>query len=47
MGILNATDDSFSGDGIGSNVDRALQLTKEFVDAGVDIVDVDEKEKSD
>ncbi|MBT36640.1 MAG: dihydropteroate synthase, partial [Chloroflexi bacterium] len=40
MGILNATDDSFSGDGIGSNVDKALQLTKEFVDAGVDIVDV-------
>ena len=40
MGILNATDDSFSGDGIGSNVDKALQLTKGFVDAGVDIVDV-------
>ena len=40
MGILNATDDSFSGDGVGNNIDKALQLAKGFVDAGVDIVDV-------
>ena len=40
MGILNATDDSFSGDGVGNNIDKALQLTKGYVDAGVDIVDV-------
>ena len=40
MGILNATDDSFSGDGIGNNVDKALKVTKEYVDAGVEIIDV-------
>ena len=40
MGILNATDDSFSGDGIGNNIDKALKVTEEYVDAGVEIVDV-------
>ena len=40
MGILNATDDSFSGDGVGNNIDKALRLTKGYIDAGVDIVDV-------
>ena len=40
MGILNATDDSFSGDGIGNNVDKALKVTNEYVDAGVEIIDV-------
>ena len=40
MGILNATDDSFSGDGIGNNVDKALKVTKEYVDAGIEIIDV-------
>ena len=40
MGILNATDDSFSGDGVGNNIDKALQLSRGYIDAGVDIVDV-------
>ena len=40
MGILNATDDSFSVDGIGNNVDKALKATNEYVDAGVEIIDV-------
>lgn len=43
MGILNVTPDSFSGDGIiakGDVVRVSLQQAKEFVDAGVDILDV-------
>tara|TARA_B100000941_G_scaffold247272_1_gene192322 strand:- start:356 stop:1156 length:801 start_codon:yes stop_codon:yes gene_type:complete len=40
MGIINATDDSFSGDGIGNNIEKALKATEEYVDAGVDIVDI-------
>ena len=31
MGILNATDDSFSGDGIGNNVDKALKVTRNML----------------
>lgn len=40
MGILNATDDSFSGDGIGNNIDKAKFITADFIDAGVDIIDI-------
>lgn len=40
MGILNATSDSFSGDGIGNNIDKAKFITADFIDAGVDIIDI-------
>ncbi len=40
MGIINATDDSFSGDGVADRLDEALALTRELVAAGVDIIDV-------
>ena len=40
MGIINATPDSFSGDGIYKNVDAALRRAEEMVEAGVDIIDV-------
>ena len=40
MGIVNATDDSFSGDGVADRLDEALALTHELVDGGVDIIDI-------
>ena len=40
MGVVNATDDSFSGDGVAGLVDDAVALAKKFRDAGVDIIDV-------
>jgi len=40
MGIINVTPDSFSGDGLGKNVDAALAQAERFVQAGVDILDV-------
>ncbi len=41
MGILNLTPDSFSGDGLyGQGVGRILSQAEEFIEAGVDILDV-------
>jgi len=41
MGILNATPDSFSGDGLyAQNAQNALAQAKTFVDYGADILDV-------
>ncbi|NQS90790.1 MAG: dihydropteroate synthase [Chloroflexi bacterium] len=41
MGILNITPDSFSGDGLAAmDLDAALQQARQFVQAGVDILDV-------
>ncbi len=40
MGIVNATDDSFSGDGVADRLDDAAALTRELTQAGVDIIDV-------
>ncbi len=40
MGIINATPDSFSGDGVGYNVDAALDMALRFQDEGADIIDV-------
>jgi dihydropteroate synthase len=40
MGIVNVTPDSFSGDGLGSSVDAAVEQAREFVAAGCDILDV-------
>ena len=40
MGVINVTPDSFSGDGIGKDVDAALQQALRFQEGGADIVDV-------
>lgn len=40
MGVINATDDSFSGDGIAGQVNEAVALAKRFQADGVDIIDV-------
>lgn len=40
MGILNVTPDSFSGDGVGHDVDQAVQQALAMEAAGADIIDV-------
>jgi dihydropteroate synthase len=40
MGILNVTPDSFSGDGVGSDVAAAVRRVREMIAAGADIIDV-------
>lgn len=40
MGILNLTADSFSGDGLGGDLDAALAQATRFVEAGCDLLDV-------
>jgi dihydropteroate synthase len=40
MGIVNLTEDSFSGDGVGTGVDGALRRAAALRDAGADIIDV-------
>jgi dihydropteroate synthase len=40
MGIVNATPDSFSGDGIADDARAAARLAESFVAAGADIIDV-------
>jgi dihydroneopterin aldolase / 2-amino-4-hydroxy-6-hydroxymethyldihydropteridine diphosphokinase / dihydropteroate synthase len=40
MGILNVTPDSFSDGGDFSDLDKAVQHTKEMVDWGADIIDI-------
>lgn len=40
MGIINVTPDSFSGDGVGKDVDAAVCQAREFIDAGADILDI-------
>ena len=40
MGIINVTPDSFSGDGLGRDVDAAVKQALRFQDEGADIVDV-------
>ncbi len=40
MGVLNVTPDSFSGDGVGTDVDRARRQALAFEEQGADIVDV-------
>ena len=40
VGIVNLTDDSFSGDGVGTDISEALNLIKSFTDSGVDIIDI-------
>jgi len=40
MAILNLTDDSFSGDGIGDDVDAALRRAADALHEGADVLDV-------
>ncbi len=40
MGIINVTPDSFSGDGIFRDTNAAVAKAAEFVEAGVDIIDI-------
>ncbi|HTE83268.1 MAG TPA: dihydropteroate synthase, partial [Dehalococcoidia bacterium] len=40
MGIINATPDSFSGDGVGLDCDAAVRLAEQQVSEGADIIDV-------
>ena len=40
VGILNVTPDSFSGDGIGGDVQRAVSQAVQFVAEGADILDI-------
>ncbi len=40
MGILNVTPDSFSGDGIGGDIDAALRQAEQMLTEGADLLDV-------
>lgn len=40
MGIVNITPDSFSGDGLGNDIDAALAQARRFIGEGADIIDV-------
>ena len=40
MGILNITTDSFSGDGVGKDMETALARAKRLVAEGADIIDI-------
>ena len=40
MGVINATPDSFSGDGLGGNVNAAVELALRFQDEGADFIDI-------
>jgi len=40
MGILNVTPDSFSGDGVGDDINAALARARQLAEEGADIIDV-------
>ena len=40
MGVINVTPDSFSGDGLGGNVDAAVKLALRFQEEGADFIDI-------
>ena len=40
MGIINLTPDSFSGDGLGADVESAVELALRFQEEGADILDI-------
>jgi dihydropteroate synthase len=40
MGIINVTPDSFSGDGLGDDVEAALEQARRMMEEGADIIDV-------
>lgn len=40
MGILNVTPDSFSGDGIYQDTDKAVETAEKLIECGADIIDI-------
>ena len=40
MGILNVTPDSFSGDGVGGDIEAAVARAKQLAEEGADIIDI-------
>jgi dihydropteroate synthase len=40
MGILNVTPNSFSGDGLGDDIEAAVAQAKHLVDEGADVIDI-------
>ncbi|WP_438895207.1 dihydropteroate synthase, partial [Bacillus cereus group sp. BC312] len=40
MGIINATPDSFSGDGVGFDLARAVAQAEKFIADGADMLDI-------
>ena len=40
MGIINVSPDSFSGDGLGNNIEAVREQAKRFIAEGADIIDV-------
>jgi dihydropteroate synthase len=40
MGVLNVTPDSFSGDGLGRDIERTVNQAREFVANGADLLDI-------
>jgi dihydropteroate synthase len=40
MGILNVTPDSFSGDGVGTDVNAAVARARQLAEEGADIIDI-------
>ena len=40
MGVVNVTPDSFSGDGLGTDIDAAVRRALRMVEEGADIIDV-------
>jgi dihydropteroate synthase len=40
MGVVNLSPDSFSGDGIGGDIERTVAQARRMVDEGADIIDV-------
>jgi dihydropteroate synthase len=40
MGIINMSPDSFSGDGLGSDIDKAIEQAVCFIADGADIIDI-------
>jgi len=40
MGILNMTPDSFSGDGVGDDIEAAVARAKQLAEEGADIIDI-------
>lgn len=40
MGIINATPDSFSGDGLGNSLDAAIRQAERMIAEGADIIDI-------
>jgi dihydropteroate synthase len=40
MGVVNLSPDSFSGDGIGDDIERTVDQAQKMVDEGADVIDV-------